>query len=185
MLIIFFARCYRSCGEVLLFRQKYPKPSPSDLFKIENSTDHKLVLVGRMAWKNEELKKTYETIVHREDIIFTGHISNEQLPRYLAAAEALTYVSVFEGFGIPILEGMSSGTPVITSNVSSMPEVSGDAALLIDPHDPRSIAAGMQEIVSNRELRQELISKGKERAKIFSWSNTSKHIYQELKKIVK
>ena len=156
-----------------------------DLFKIANDTEHKLVLVGRMAWKNEELKKAYETTVHRDDIIFTGHISNEQLPRYLAAADALTYVSVFEGFGIPILEGMSSGTPVITSNVSSMPEVAGDAALLIDPHDPKSIAGGMQEIISNKQLRQELIFKGIERAKTFSWSNTANHIYKELKKIVK
>jgi glycosyltransferase involved in cell wall biosynthesis len=156
-----------------------------DIFKIENGCDHKLVLVGRMAWKNEELKKTYETTVHRDDIIFTGHISNEQLPRYLAAAEALTYVSVFEGFGIPILEGMSSGTPVITSNVSSMPEVAGDAALLIDPHDPKSIAGGMQEIISNKPLRQDLISKGIERAKTFSWDNTANHIYKELKKLVK
>jgi glycosyltransferase involved in cell wall biosynthesis len=155
-----------------------------DLFKKDNDSDHKLVLVGRMAWKNEELKKTFETTVHRDDIIFTGHISNEQLPRYLAAAEALTYVSVFEGFGIPILEGMSSGTPVITSNVSSMPEVAGEAALLIDPHDPASIARGMQEIITNKQLRMELISKGLERAKSFSWGNTANHIYSELKKIV-
>ena len=156
-----------------------------DLFKIENGSDHKLVLVGRMAWKNEELNKTYETTVHRDDIILTGHITNEQLPKYLAAAEALTYVSVFEGFGIPILEGMSSGTPVITSNVSSMPEVAGDAALLINPHDPKSIAEGMQELVLNKSLRQELISKGQERAKYFSWATTADHIYSELKKIAK
>lgn len=156
-----------------------------DLFKIENSTNHKLVLVGRMAWKNEALKKTYETIVHREDIIFTGHITNEQLPKYLAAAEALTYVSVFEGFGIPILEAMSSETPVITSNVSSMPEVAGDAALLIDPKDPDSIAEGMRKIVVNPTLKEELIQKGKERINAFSWATTADHIYQELKKIVK
>lgn len=154
-----------------------------DIYKKEQETNHKLVLVGRMAWKNEELKKTFETTVHRDDIIFTGHITNEQLPKYLAAADALTYVSVFEGFGIPILEGMSSGTPVITSNVSSMPEVAGDAALLIDPHDPASIARGMHEIVSNTQLRQDLIAKGFERAKEFSWEKTANHIYQQLKKI--
>ena len=154
-----------------------------DIFKKEHGTDHKLVLVGRMAWKNEELKKTYETTVHRDDIIFTGHITNKQLPKYLAAAEALTYVSVFEGFGIPILEGMSSGTPVITSNVSSMPEVAGDAALLIDPHDPTSIANGMHEIVSNSQLRQDLITKGFARAKEFSWKKTASHIYQQLDKL--
>jgi len=156
-----------------------------DIFKKEHGTDHKLVLVGRMAWKNEELNKTYETTTHRDEIISTGHISNEQLPRYLAAAEALTYVSVFEGFGIPILEGMSSGTPVITSNVSSMPEVAGDAALLIDPHDPSSIANGMQEVISNTQLREDMISKGFERTKEFSWKKTADHIYEELKKIKK
>lgn len=156
-----------------------------DLFKIENGTNHKLVLVGRMAWKNEALKKTYETTVHRDEIIFTGHITNQQLPKYLAAAEALTYVSVFEGFGIPILEGMSSGTPVITSNVSSMPEVAGDAALLVDPHDPKSIADGMTRIISELKLRKDLISKGKQRTQLFSWDKTADHIYQELKKIVK
>lgn len=155
-----------------------------DIFKTDHGTKHKLVLVGRMAWKNEELKKTYETTTHRDDIILTGHISNEQLPRYLAAAEALTYVSVFEGFGIPILEGMSSGTPVITSNVSSMPEVARDAALLIDPHDPLSIASGMHNIISDDQLRQDLIAKGLKRAKAFSWKNTADHIYAELEMIV-
>lgn len=156
-----------------------------DIFKKTHGTDHKLVLVGRMAWKNEELKKTYETITYRDDIIFTGHISNEQLPRYLAAADALTYVSVFEGFGIPILEGMSSGTPVITSNVSSMPEVGGDAALYIDPHDANSIAEGMHEIITNSSLRENLIVKGYQRAREFSWKKTSNHIYSELKKIAR
>ncbi len=74
---------------------------------------------------------------------------------------------------------------MITSNVSSMPEVAGDAALLIDPHDPQSIANGMQEIVSNPLLRQELIDKGLQRAKEFSWKTTADHIYQELMKIAK
>lgn len=154
-----------------------------DLFKLKHQTSHKLVLVGRMAWKNEELKKTYKTTVHRDDIIFIGHTTNEQLPKYLGSADALTYVSLFEGFGIPILEGMSSGTPVITSNVSSMPEVAGNAALLIDPHDPKSIATGMHEIISNAQLERELISKGLERAKEFSWKKTANHIYQKLDEI--
>jgi glycosyltransferase involved in cell wall biosynthesis len=155
-----------------------------DLFKKEYHTAHKLVLVGRMAWKNEALQKTYETTTYRDDIIFTGHISNQQLPKYLAAAEALTYVSVFEGFGIPILEAMSSGTPVITSNVSSMPEVAGNAAVLVDPHNPKSIADGMYEIISNKQLREDLILKGLERVKEFSWEKTANHLYKELQKMV-
>ncbi|MEM9545581.1 MAG: glycosyltransferase family 1 protein [Bacteroidota bacterium] len=156
-----------------------------DQFKKEHKTDHKLVLVGRLAWKNEQLNKTYETTTYRDDIILTGHIMKQQLPRYMASAEALTYVSVLEGFGIPLLEAMSSGTPVITSNVSSMPEVAGDAAILVDPHDPKSIASGMYEIISNEPLKKELVSKGFDRAKEFSWKKTADHIYQELKNCTK
>jgi len=156
-----------------------------DLFKTAHQTDHRLVLVGRMAWKNEELQSTHDKIKHKEDIIFTGHLTNNQLPAFLSASDALTYVSVFEGFGIPILEGMSSGVPVITSNVSSMPEVAGDAALLIDPHDPQSIVSGMYEIISNPALRADLIHKGIQRAKEFSWDQTAQHIYGQLSKIVR
>ena len=155
-----------------------------DKFKKDHQSVHKLVLVGRMAWKNEELQDVFITTEYRNDIIFTGHVSNIKLPKYLAAADALTYVSVFEGFGIPILEGMSSGTPVITSNVSSMPEVAGKAALLIDPHDPNSIAEGMWQVVYNTELRNRLITKGYERVKAFSWKKTADHIYKELEKLV-
>lgn len=155
-----------------------------DKFKKDHQSVHKLVLVGRMAWKNEELQDVFITTEYRNDIIFTGHVSNIKLPKYLAAADALTYVSVFEGFGIPILEGMSSGTPVITSNVSSMPEVAGKAALLIDPHDPNSIAEGMWQVVYNTELRDRLITKGYERVKAFSWKKTADHIYKELEKLV-
>ena len=152
-----------------------------DLFRKNHNTNHKLVLVGRMAWKNEELKEIYDSTEYRDDIIFTGHVSNEDLPRYLASATALTYVSVFEGFGIPILEGMSSGTPVITSNVSSMPEVAGDAALLIDPHDPKSIADGMWKIVSDTLYREDLVAKGYKRVQTFSWKKTADHIYMKMK----
>jgi glycosyltransferase involved in cell wall biosynthesis len=155
-----------------------------DNFKKDHKTKHKLVLVGRMAWKNEELQGVFLTTEYRNDILFTGHVSNEDLPNYLAAADALTYVSVFEGFGIPILEGMSSGTPVITSNVSSMPEVAGEAALLIDPHDPNSIAEGMWQVVSDTELRNRLIVKGYNRVKSFSWKKTAEHIYKEMEKLV-
>ncbi len=154
-----------------------------DLFRKQHNTNHKLILVGRMAWNNEALKEVYNTTEYRDDIIFTGQVSNEELPKYLASADALTYVSVFEGFGIPILEGMSSGTPVITSNVSSMPEVAGDAALLIDPHDPMSIADGMWKIISDKDFKNDLITKGYERVKAFSWQKTADHIYSELKKL--
>lgn len=154
-----------------------------DKFKKQYSTPHKLVLVGRMAWKNEELKHTYQSTEYRDDIILTSHVSNNNLPKYFGAADALTYVSVFEGFGIPLLEAMSSGTPVLTSNVSSMPEVAGDAAVLVDPHDPQAIVDGMHLIVSDKDLQKELVRKGLRRVQDFSWSKTSNHIYQKLRSI--
>lgn len=151
-----------------------------DIFKKESQADHKLVLVGRLAWKNEQLKEVYTSTEYRDDIIFTGHLSNEDLPKYMAAAAALTYVSLFEGFGIPLLEAMSSGTPVITSDISSMPEVAGDAAVLVDPHSPDSIAKGMISVTSDVMLVATLVERGHERARLFSWKTTADHIYGKL-----
>jgi len=150
-----------------------------DLFKATYNTSHKLVLVGRMAWNNEELKEVSKKLSHKEDIIFTGHLEHS-LPEYLAAADALTYVSVFEGFGIPILESMMSGVPVITSNVSSMPEVAGNAALLIDPKNPEEISEAMFRIVDNVNLRNSLVEKGQGRVNFFSWDDTAKHNWKVL-----
>lgn len=106
-------------------------------------------------------------------IRFTGYIQNTDLPMVLQLAKAFLYPSKRESFGIPILEAMASGTAVITSDVASMPEVAGDAALLINPLNPQDIKNAMLEIINNESLRTELIKKGFARATKFSWENTA------------
>ena len=98
-----------------------------------------------------------------------GKTPFDELPYLYGAAEALIYASLWEGFGMPIVEAMACGTPVITSNVAAMPETAGDAALLVDPHSPARIAAAMDQLTKDSGLRARLIAAGKERAPLFSW----------------
>ena len=152
-----------------------------DNFKSNTNNDHKLVLIGRFAWKNEELKDTYEKITHKSDIILTGSIHDGIHP-IVAASEGLFYVSLFEGFGIPILEGFSSHVPVVTSNVSSMPEVAGDCGIVIDPTDTSQIIGAMKMLAQGKYPESEL-KKAAKRAATFTWKNTADHIYSKLQDI--
>jgi len=104
------------------------------------------------------------------DVVFTGHVSDLELGRYYSHAEALVYTSLHEGFGLPILEGFASGIPVVTSNVSSMPEVAGDAAILVDPRNVRDISKGIEKALKNKK---DLAKKGKVRLKSFSWQRAT------------
>jgi glycosyltransferase involved in cell wall biosynthesis len=104
-------------------------------------------------------------------------LNPDELSKVLSAALALTYVPIFEGFGIPILEAFSGGTAVITSNVTSMPEVAGDAALLVDPFSVEDIAEKLELIYSNPKLREAFIVKGLERKKHFSWDLTAQRLW--------
>jgi glycosyltransferase involved in cell wall biosynthesis len=102
----------------------------------------------------------------------------------LSSARALTYVSYFEGFGIPILEAFFAETAVITSNVTSMPEIAGDAALLTDPFDPASIADAMKKLTLDADLRTSLIKKGRKRREAFSWDKTAENLWRSVLKVV-
>lgn len=104
-----------------------------DEFKKSKSLPVKMVLAGAKRWWTDEMETTLQKMENKQDVIFTGRVSFEELCRITAGALAMTYVSTFEGFGIPIVEAMRSGVPVITSNVTSMPEIAGNAALLCDP----------------------------------------------------
>lgn len=148
-----------------------------NLFNATQNGKYRLVLAGRLAWKTDDIKREIDAA---EDVIYIGMISESLKYQLLSKAEAMTYVSWFEGFGIPILEAMSSGCPVITSSVTSMPEVAGDAALLADPSDPDSISNAMQLVTGNVELRSELIKKGYKRVGDFSWKVSAEIIYDEL-----
>ena len=119
----------------------------------------------------------------RPDIHLTGYVVNTDLPAIISQSTIFLYPSLRESFGIPILEGMACGVPVITSNTSSMPEVAGDAALLVDPQNSNEIKAAIEEILNNSALRNQLIEKGLERARQFSWKKMAENylaIYKEV-----
>lgn len=155
-----------------------------DQFK--KSTDHntKLLIVGSKMWNNKELKDTFEQMQFKDDVVFTGRLEMDELCKATGSALAMTYVSYFEGFGIPILEAFSAGVPVITSNVTSMPEVAGDAAILVDPFDVSEIAEAMRNITEDKSLREDLIQKGFERRKKFSWDQSAKNLWQSIEKTI-
>jgi glycosyltransferase involved in cell wall biosynthesis len=153
-----------------------------DKVKERSGSPIKLVLVGPHYFKNSEMEKVYQTMKFKNDVIFTGRLNVEKLSKVMGAAFSLVYVSYFEGFGIPLVEAMQCGIPVIASNITSIPEVTKDAARMVDPFSADSIAEGMLEILKNASIRQNLIEKGHERCAFFSWDKTAQLTWQSLEK---
>jgi glycosyltransferase involved in cell wall biosynthesis len=149
-------------------------------FKKASNLPHKLVIVGAQFFKNSDLLKTYETLDFKEDIIFTGRLETEELHNVLASAMAMAFVPYFEGFGIPILEAMYCDVPVISSNVTSMPEVAGDAALYINPMNINEISDALNKIATDENLRNSLIEKGKIQRQKFSWEKTAEKLWNSI-----
>ncbi len=144
----------------------------------------KLVIVGRKMWWTDEIEDTFQNLEFKNDIIFAGRLPEQELYKITAAAQALTYVPIFEGFGIPLVEAMSCGTPVITSNITSMPEVVEDAGFLVDPFSVEDIAKAMITISSDDKLRNELIERSKVQAKKFSWQKTGDRLWASILKTI-
>jgi len=141
-----------------------------------------LVIVGRKLWLAHEIFDEVKKQRWADDVILTGYVADEDLPSLYRAARAFVYPSLFEGFGLPPLEAMACGTPAVTSGVSSLPEVTGDAALLIDPNDEQALANALIEIVNDERLRAELREKGIAQAKKFTWRDAAEKtlkLYQE------
>lgn len=137
-----------------------------------------LVIVGRKLWLADEIFAEVRKQRWADDVILTGYVSDEDLPKLYRQATAFVYPSLFEGFGLPPVEAMACGTPVVTSNVSSLPEVTGEAALLIDPLDQSAIESALLQITGNQVLRARLRSQGTEQAKKFTWQATAEKTLQ-------
>lgn len=154
--------------------------SAFDKFKATDSRKMKLIIYGRAAFKTSDIYSTYEKMNAKSDVVFLDD-SSISSTNILAAAYCMCYVSLYEGFGIPILEAFSAHIPVITSDVSSMPEVAGNAALLVDPTSGSAIAAAMHKITNDAELKDQLIARGLEQKKKFYWQKSAEIIYKNLK----
>jgi len=155
--------------------------------KLKNKfKEYQLVIVGQIGWITEKffekLKNLLENV--KKDVILTGYIPREDMVFLYNGCELFIYPSLYEGFGIPVLEAMSCGVPVITSNVSSLPEVGGDACVYVNPYDEEDILYKMEKVLSSEGLKKEMSKKGLERAKLFSWEKTAEKtlkIYKNIK----
>jgi len=144
---------------------------------------HSLVIAGAGGWGRASIPAIAERLGIGDRVQVAGFIEDRDLPGLYAGADFFVYPSLYEGFGLPVLEAMACGTPVITSNISSLPEVAGDAALLVDPHSSEELSSAMLRLAGDAGLRQELRSRGWERAAQFSWERTADEtwrIYQEV-----
>jgi len=155
-----------------------------DDFRRKHESDHKLVLVGKKSGAYyQEISDFIREKALEKEIIFMDYVKDENLVYLYKNAEAFIFPSMIEGFGFPILEAMSCNAPVITSNVSSVAEVAGDSAILVDPLNILEISEAMHQIVSDKKLRDDLIARGNERIKDFSWEKTTKEFLRIIKEI--
>jgi glycosyltransferase involved in cell wall biosynthesis len=137
--------------------------------------DQRLVLVGRRGWMVETLEQQIASLGLAGKVIFPGYVAQTDLPMVYNLADICVYPSLYEGFGLPVLEALACGTPVITSNVSSMPEIVGPAGLLLPPTDSQALAAALQRLLSDPAERQRLAAQGPARAARFTWQRTAEH----------
>jgi glycosyltransferase involved in cell wall biosynthesis len=151
-----------------------------ELFKEMNAGDHQLVIAGRASWDAEDVFKSVEQSKWKDVIHMPGFVGGDQTKAWMASAYALVYPSLYEGFGLPLLEAMASGVPVISSNSSSLPEVGGDAALYFNPDDIQQLAHHMNTITLNENVKEDLIKKGFIQIHKFSWDRAAEEIYNIL-----
>jgi len=143
------------------------------LLKKKNAIPHKLLIVGQDGWKSEAIHKRLERSGDTSDIVFTGYVDNEDLPAIYSMAALFAFPSLYEGFGLPVLEAMACGTPVLISDRGALPEIAGNIFPQVDPTSVPDIAAGMLKCLTDEVLRARNIRYGLERVKTFTWENTA------------
>ena len=143
----------------------------------------KLVIAGKKGWLYQEIFRRVEELGLEGKVVFTDYVPEGDLPALLSGARLFVFPSLYEGFGMPVLEAMACGTPVVCSNTSSLPEVAGDAALLVDPLEVEELAAAMERVLADEELRAGLIERGFEQVRKFSWEKCARETLDVLESI--
>ncbi|MFH1367766.1 MAG: glycosyltransferase family 1 protein [Elusimicrobiota bacterium] len=152
------------------------------IFKDKYKTNHKLVVTGAIFSDFGEIAKLADSFGIKDNIVFTGHVSDDDLVRLYNGADVFVFLSLYEGFGLPVLEAMACGLPVVCSNTSSLPEIAGDAAVLHNPDNHDAVAESIYKILNDTGYRQNLIANGLERAKLFTWERCAQNtlnVYKE------
>ena len=155
-----------------------------DVFRKKSKQSIPLLIVGEAMWSKKKIDTYLSGMEFKEDVIIVGRLQLKELSLVLGSALALTFIPLFEGFGIPALEAMQSGIPVITSKTTSLPEVVGDAAILCDPLNIGEISEAMMEVSENAELRKEMIEKGFLQSKKYSWDQTAELLWESIEKTI-
>ncbi|MCG2660220.1 MAG: glycosyltransferase family 4 protein [Kiritimatiellae bacterium] len=143
------------------------------LLKKRRAIEHKLVLCGNKRWGGEVVEKI-NALNLENDVLLLDYVPDADLPHLYHGAEVFVYISLYEGFGLPVLEAMQSGAPVVASNVTSIPEVAGNACLLVDPLDMEGVAGAIIKLIEDGKLRERLAALGLARAAMFGWDKTAK-----------
>lgn len=154
------------------------------IFKKWQKSNMKLVLVGRLAWKNDKFSKLLQTYKYKDDVLMLGYLPTQEVAQLVGAAYCAIYPSLFEGFGVPIIEAMQSEVPVITSNTSGMLEAGGDAAFYANPLVIEDIAAQMQLVYKDETLRSKHIELGKQHVKQFDWDSSAQKMETLINKML-
>ena len=146
--------------------------------------DAKLVIAGASGWLTDAINAALAASNYKEDILFTGRLADDEVKPMMEHALALSFVPYYEGFGLPLLEAMVCHTPIITSNVTSLPEVAGDAALIVDPFNVQSITNALIKVYTDATLRKELVEKGNKRYPLFTWERTAELLWESIERTV-
>ncbi|MBA4417139.1 MAG: hypothetical protein C0392_04415 [Syntrophus sp. (in: bacteria)] len=154
------------------------------ILKETKNIPHQLVIGGIKDFLPSDEMESINSSSYKNDIIFTGYLPEEHLPLLYGLADVFVYPSLYEGFGLPCLEAMSCGCPVVSSNLTSLPEVVGDAGILVNPLNVHEISQAIFEVISNDGLRSEMVLKGFEQAKQFSWEKTAKKMLEVCEKLI-
>ena len=155
-----------------------------DIFKERQSSQTKLVVVGDRKWWAGEIEDTYLKMRHRDDVLLLGRQPLDVVCELTASAVAMVYTSLFEGFGLPIVDSFNAHVPIITSNVTAMPEIAGDAAILVDPTRPDQLADAMGSLQQDKGFRNALIEKGIARKELFTWDRTADLLWKTIEKVL-
>lgn len=149
----------------------------------EISSDHQLVIIGKKGWLYEDILSAPEKYNVKDKVVFLDYISDEDLPNFYRKAEVFVLPSLYEGFGLPVLEAMRYGCPVITSSVSSLPEAGGDAAQYFKPEDVDDIKKSIEKVLTDSALREKMIERGREHYKKFTWEKAAKEVLSAIEEV--
>ncbi len=154
------------------------------ILKKKFNIPHYLVMVGEKGWRYQSDLELVNSLGLGNVVVFPGYIEHEDLPAVYNAAEIFVFPSLYEGFGLPVLEAMACGTPVVTSNVSALPEVVGEAGIMVNPYDYEEIANGVYKLLSDKKLSSGLVKAGLERARYFTWENAAREMLSLFRELI-